>query len=76
MAASRLTFREVHAAGIYIMERPCGRDATPAGACFRHPALNKLAWNPDQHFPHYPLIISQLQPFFITNSHANSHVFS
>ena len=30
MAASRLTSREVHAAGIYIMERPCGREA-PAG---------------------------------------------
>ena len=30
MAASGLTFREVHAAGIYIMERPYGREA-PAG---------------------------------------------
>ena len=73
MAASRLTFREVHAAGIYIMERPC---ATPAGARFRHRALNKLAWNPDPHFSHYLLIISQLQPYITTNSHANSHVFS
>ena len=43
--------------------------------CFCHPALNKLAWNRDQHFPHYMLIISQLQPSIITNSHANSHVF-
>ena len=39
MAASRLTFREVHVAGIYIMERPSGREA-PAGMA----ALE--AWSP------------------------------
>ena len=39
MAASRLTFREVHATGIYIMERPSGREA-PAGVA----ALE--AWSP------------------------------
>ena len=39
MAASRLTFREVHAAGIYITERPSGREA-PAGVA----ALE--AWSP------------------------------
>ena len=39
VAASRLTFREVHAAGIYIMERPSGREA-PAGVA----ALE--AWSP------------------------------
>ena len=30
MAASRLIFREVHAAGIYIMERPSGREVSLA----------------------------------------------
>ena len=39
VAASRLTFREVHAAGIYITERPSGREA-PAGVA----ALE--AWSP------------------------------
>ena len=30
MAASRLTFREVRDAGIYIMERPSGREVSLA----------------------------------------------
>ena len=71
MAASRLTSREVRAEEMNRVDRPDGNDYQewPDG-------MNKLAWNRDQHFPHYLLIISQLQPSITSNSHAKSHVFS